>query len=122
VDGGVLTTKGYELVDFERIPKLDCPCGTARRGLMSEHSVPYSLHLTDISLNAKTHYHLNTTETYLFLECEQGACMELDGQYVQVHPLTAVVIHPGTRHRAVGRMRVAIIASPKFDPSDEWMD
>ncbi len=31
--------------------------------------------------------------------------------------------HPArTRHRAVGKMKVAIVAWPKFDPADEWFD
>jgi hypothetical protein len=34
----------------------------------------------------------------------------------------AIVIPPGTRHRAVGKIKVAIVASPKFDPADEWFD
>ena len=48
--------------------------------------------------------------------------MELDGVIVPVAPQSAIVIHPGTRHRAVGKMKVIIIASPKFDATDEWFD
>jgi mannose-6-phosphate isomerase-like protein (cupin superfamily) len=117
-----LHTQNYQIIDFHQLPPINCPCGTARRSLMSDASVPYSLHLTDISLDAKTHYHRQTTETYLFLECDADARLELDGEQIEVRPLTAVVIYPGTRHRAVGRMKVAIIASPKFDPNDEWLD
>lgn len=89
---------------------------------MADSAVPYSLHLTEISLDAKAHYHRQTTETYFFLECDEEARMELDGQQIKVRPNTAIVIYPGTKHRAVGKMTVAIIASPKFDPQDEWLD
>lgn len=94
----------------------------ARRGLMDIESVPYSLHITEISENAKAHYHKRITETYYILECEQEAKMELDGELFPIQEKSTIVIHPGTRHRAIGKMKVMIIASPKFDPSDEWLD
>ena len=34
--------------------------------------------------------------------------------------LLAVLIPPYTRHRAVGKMRVLVVAHPQFDPTDEW--
>ncbi|MBX3422811.1 MAG: cupin domain-containing protein [Pirellulaceae bacterium] len=112
----------FEFIDFAALPGVECPCGVARRGLMDQLQVPYSLHITDISKDARVHYHRQTTETYLFLACDQDAQMELDGRLLPVRPQTALVIYPGTRHRAVGTMRVAIIASPKFDESDEYFD
>jgi hypothetical protein len=33
-----------------------------------------------------------------------------------------VLIRPGVRHRAVGKMQVLIVVLPKFDASDEWFD
>ncbi len=89
---------------------------------MDSAAVPYSLHVTEISVDAKLHYHRRITETYFFLECDAGASMELDGEIVPVKPHTALVIPPGTKHRAVGKMKVIIIASPKFDPTDEWFE
>lgn len=62
------------------------------------------------------------TETYYFLECGPGAEMELDGNRVAVSPGMAVIIRPGVRHRALGRMKVLIFVLPKFDPEDEWFD
>lgn len=115
-------TQSFEFVDFGQLPAIACPCGSARRALMEVESVPYSLHVTEISADAKAHYHKRITETYFFLEVEPDAQIELDGQIFPVEPRTAVVIHPGTRHRAIGRMKVIIIASPKFDASDEWFD
>ena len=115
-------SESFEVVRFGRLPGIACPCGTARRGLMDVESVPYSLHITEISLAARAHYHKKTTETYFFLECEPQATMELNGESIPVEPHMAIVIHPGTRHRAVGEMKVVIIASPKFDTADEWLD
>ncbi len=89
---------------------------------MEVDSVPYSLHVTQIEARAQTHYHKRLTETYFILESEEGSYLELDGERVPVEPNKAFVIHPGTRHRAVGNMKVLIVASPKFDPSDEWFD
>ena len=113
---------GFKTVDFSQISPVECPCGQARRALQDEPRVPYSLHITEISADAKTHYHRSTTETYFILDCEEGSSLELDGQPVLVSPLSAVVVYPGTRHRAVGKMKVVIIATPKFDPLDEWLD
>lgn len=115
-------TNKYEFIDFSTIPGIECPCGTARRALLNEHRVPYSLHITEISLDARAHYHKSTSETYLILECDESAALELDGVTVPVRPNQAVAIFPGTRHRAVGKMKVAIIATPKFDCNDEWFD
>ncbi len=113
---------GYQVVDYNSLPGIPCPCGTARRGLMDVASVPYSLHVTQIEATAKTHYHKRLTETYFILECDSEAYLELNGERVPVVPYMAFAIHPGTRHRAVGKMKVLIVASPKFDPADEWFE
>jgi mannose-6-phosphate isomerase-like protein (cupin superfamily) len=110
------------VIDLTELPAVDCPCGTARRALATRDDFPGTLHLTEIAADARPHYHLEHTETYLVLECEADAAIELDGRTVPVRPLTAVVIPPGTRHRAVGVMRVAIICTPNFDPADEHFD
>ncbi|HVX15671.1 MAG TPA: cupin domain-containing protein [Pirellulales bacterium] len=112
----------WELVDFDDVPGVACPCGTARRAFADVADFPATVHRTEISADAQTHYHLRLTETYYFLECEPGAAMELDGLSVSVRPGMAVVIRPGVRHRAVGRMQVLIFVLPKFDPEDEWFD
>jgi mannose-6-phosphate isomerase-like protein (cupin superfamily) len=83
---------------------------------------PGTVHVTDISADAVTHYHKTLTETYYFLECNDGAAMELNGERINVQPGRCIVIPPGVRHRAVGQMKVLIIALPNFDPNDEWFD
>lgn len=112
----------YQVIAFEDLPPIECPCGIARRGLLDVPSVPYSLHVTEISAIARSHYHKATTETYFVLDCDADAALELDGERISIRQQSAIVIHPGTRHRAIGTMRIMLIASPKFDPLDEWFD
>lgn len=113
---------GYELVDFTDLPKVPCPCGQARRAFAEVEDFPATIHVTEISANARLHYHKQLTETYYFLECGPGAKMQLDDQLIGVRPGVCLVIRPGTRHRAVGEMKVLIVVCPKFDPEDEWFD
>jgi len=116
------TTPRYRIVDFNNLPGVACPCGTARRAFGDAPEFPGTLHVTEIKLAAELHYHKRITETYYFLECEPGAQMQLDEDLVPVKPGMSILIPPNVRHRAVGRMRVIIIAIPKFDPHDEWFD
>ena len=37
-------------------------------------------------------------------------------------PGVAILIPPGVRHRAVGRMTILNVVVPPFDPADEWFD
>jgi mannose-6-phosphate isomerase-like protein (cupin superfamily) len=113
---------GYLIVDFDDVEPVDCPCGSARRAFADLADFPATVHRTEISETARAHYHKRLTETYYFLECEPGAQMELDGEALAVRPGMCVLIRPGVRHRAVGRMKVLIISLPKFDPADEWFD
>jgi mannose-6-phosphate isomerase-like protein (cupin superfamily) len=48
--------------------------------------------------------------------------MQLDDESIPVRPGMCIMIRPGTRHRAVGRMKVLILVLPKFDEGDEWFD
>lgn len=114
--------RGYELVDYSRLPGTPCPCGTARRGFADVPDFPATVHVTEIAEEARLHYHRQLTETYFFLECGPDAAMQLDDERVPVQPGMAIMIRPGTRHRALGRMRVVIFVLPKFDPADEWFD
>lgn len=112
----------YELADFANIPGVPCPCGTARRALADVPDYPGTIHVTEISADAKLHYHRRLTETYYFLDCAADAAMQLNEERIQVKPGMCVMIRPGTRHRAIGKMKVLIVCLPKFDPHDEWFD
>lgn len=113
---------GYELVDFTELPKVTCPCGQARRAFADVADYPGTIHVTEISADARLHYHKRLTETYYILECGPDARMQLDDQFLAVRPGSCLMIRPGTRHRAVGKMKVLIVVYPKFDPEDEWFD
>ena len=109
----------YRIADFDAIEPVKCPCGMARRAFAEVADFPGTVHRTEITENAKPHYHQHLTETYYILECGPDAQMQLDGELVSVQPGSCVLIPPGTVHRAVGRMTVLIFVLPKFDPSDE---
>jgi mannose-6-phosphate isomerase-like protein (cupin superfamily) len=117
-----VTRGGFEVVDFNEIVAVPCPCGSARRAFADVDDLPATVHVTDISADAQLHYHKQLTETYYFLECEPGARMQLDDQFIEVRPGMSIMIRPGTRHRALGEMKVLIVVFPKFDPADEWFD
>jgi mannose-6-phosphate isomerase-like protein (cupin superfamily) len=112
----------WQLVQFDEIPPTACPCGDARRALADVAELPLTIHRTEISSDARLHYHRALTETYYILSCQNDARMELDGEVVAVQPGTCIMIPPLVRHRAIGRMSVLIVVYPKFDPADEWFD
>ena len=116
------TSPRYEVADFARIEPVPCPCGMARRAFGEVEDFPGTIHVTEISTDARTHYHRRLTETYYFLECQPGAKMQLDDEVIDVRPGLCVMIRPGVPHRALGKMKVLIVVLPKFDPTDEWFD
>ncbi len=109
----------YELVDFSEIESVACPCGQAKRAFTDTSDFPGTVHVTEISSEAKSHYHKQHSEVYYFLECDSDAKMELNGEIIKVKPGQCVYIRPSTMHRAIGKMKVLIISTPKFDPLDE---
>lgn len=111
-----------QVVDLASLEGVACPCGVARRAFAERSDFPATVHLTEISTTARTHYHRRATETYVVLECGPGAAIELDGVSHAVHPGVAILIPPLVRHRAVGEMKVIIFCLPKFDSSDEYFD
>ena len=116
------SVRRWKHVDFADIEGVQCPCGTAWRGLTEVVEFPGTVHITEISENAQRHYHKTLTETYFFLKCEDDAQMELDGEVIPIREHQCIVIPPGTRHCAMGRMTVLIIVLPKFDPADDWYE
>lgn len=110
----------FALAQLDTLPGVDCPCGRARRAFADLPGAPASIHLTDIHADARVHYHRRMTEIYVVLAGEGE--IELDGQRFPLRPLTAVLIPPGCRHRAIGRLRILNIPIPAFDPADEWYD
>jgi len=112
----------WKIVDFAKIAGVACPCGTARRAFSDVADFPATVHQTEISENARVHYHRRLTEVYYILECQPDAEMQLDDSRVPLEPGRCILIPPGVRHRAIGKMKVLVIVLPKFDPADEWFD
>lgn len=115
-------TTRYSVADFSQIEGVPCPCGTARRAFADVPEFPGTLHVTSIKEDAQRHYHREHTETYYVLECGEDAVMEVDDDRLPLKPGMAIVIPPGVRHRAIGKMKVLIVCMPEFDPADERFD
>lgn len=113
----------FIVTDMARLPGRMCPCGISRRAFVRKDNRACTVHLVKIRKDAEAHYHRRLTEVYYFLE-GRGA-IELNGRRYRVKPGMAVLIRPGTRHRAVsgGRpMKILNIVVPGHDPRDELFD
>ena len=110
----------YEIAHFDSIESVSCPCGTSQRAFMGPDNEVASCHITHVTEDSRTHYHKKMTEIYFVLEGE--GTIELDGERFPLRPMTAVMIKPGCRHRAVGNLKIINVPVPKFDPEDEWFD
>lgn len=115
-----MSEKRYHLVDFPDLDPVECCCGTTRRAFVDLDDAPASAHYLEVKDEPTTHYHKKTTEIYLVLEGE--GFLELDGEMVPVKPLSAVMIRPGCRHRAVGKLKVVNLPIPKHDDDDFFYD
>lgn len=111
-----------DVVDLGSLAPVPCPCGQARRAFGDRPGSAISLHVVDIEREAELHHHDHHTEVYYVLDCESGACIELDGVRHPLQPGRAVYISPGVRHRAIGRMQILNIVAPPFDANDEHLD
>ena len=110
----------FEVAHFDEIEPVKCPCGFAKRAFALPDNTTATMHVVEIREDALVHYHKTHTEIYLVLE--GTGHMELDGQKVPVRPFSTILIKPGCRHRAVGRLRIVNVCIPPFDPADEWFD
>lgn len=113
-------TPRFIIEDLNAIDSQRCPCGLTRRAFSRPDNFTATLHLLDVSVDAQTHYHKRMTEIYLILE--GTGHIELDGQLFAVRPMMTVMIKPGCRHRAIGRLKIINIPIPAFDPGDEYFD
>jgi mannose-6-phosphate isomerase-like protein (cupin superfamily) len=112
--------QNYMITQLDAVPAVPCPCGQSRRGFATPDNPLATIHLVDISIDARTHYHKQMTEIYLVLEGE--GFMELDGERIAAKPMMSIFIKPGCRHRLVGKFKIVNVAIPAFDPRDEWFD
>ncbi len=112
--------KLYSIANLEEIETTPCPCGTSRRAFTDDPDQIASIHMVDIKVDSEVHYHKRLTEIYLVLEGEGR--IELDGDAFPIKKGTTIMIKPGCRHRAVGKLKIINIPIPAFDPEDEWFD
>ena len=112
--------KKYRVNHFEELETFNCPCGTTRRAFIDDPDKIASIHMVDIKKDSELHYHKKMTEIYLILEGEGH--MELDGELIHVRKDSTILIKPGCRHRAIGKMKIVNIPVPAFDPNDEYFD
>ena len=110
----------YVAEHFDEIDVVSCPCGYAQRAFAGGDNDTATVHVVEITADSKVHYHKAHTEIYTILD-GQGH-IELDGHSVHVKPMSTVMIKPGCRHRAVGRLRLLNVCIPPFDPADEYFD
>ncbi|MEV1147671.1 cupin domain-containing protein [Micromonospora sp. NPDC049799] len=109
----------HAIVQLDELPTKRCSCGTTRRGFIDESGGQASVHLLQIQ-DAVTHYHRVATEYYIVLEGEGE--VELDGVRHPARPMSAFLIKPGCRHRAIGDLKVLLVALPAADDTDEYFD
>jgi len=112
--------KNYMVAQLNEITPVVCPCGDSRRAFASPDNPVATIHLTSIKTDSQVHYHKKLTEIYLVLE--GTGHMELDGDKVAIKPMSTILIKPGCRHRAVGKLKIVVVPIPAFDPNDEWFD
>jgi mannose-6-phosphate isomerase-like protein (cupin superfamily) len=113
-------SKNYSSTHLNDIAPVKCPCGFSKRAFATPDNQVATIHLVDIQEDARTHYHKKLTEIYLILEGE--GFMELDGKLHPVKPMSTILIKPGCRHRAIGKLKIINVPVPAFDPADEWFD
>ncbi len=96
----------------------------SRRAFTDDPDQIASLHVVEITEDARTHYHKRLTEIYYILD--GSGQMEFDGELYAVQAGDSILIKPGCRHRAIPEpgtaLRVLNIPVPAFDPDDEWFD
>ena len=115
-----IDSQRFQVVDMNDVTAVPCPCGMSKRAFTEDPDQTASFHVVDISVDSKTHYHKKLTEIYYILE--GAGHMELDGQLFDVTEGAAILIKPGCRHRAIGKMKIMNVPIPAFDPEDEWFD
>lgn len=111
-----------QMISLSEIEAVACPCGWAQRAFGHDAGTSVSVHYTQITQAARTHYHREHHEIYVVLDHAAHATIELNGQSYPLTKLLAISIPPLVRHRIVGEATIINIVSPPFDPADEWFD
>jgi len=101
------------------VEPVDCPCGKSTRILSRNDNPAISFHYTETK-DAKNHYHKKTAEIYFILE--GTGQMFLGEDLIELKPGLCIHIPPVVRHRVIGNIKTLVIATPAFDPEDEFFD
>jgi mannose-6-phosphate isomerase-like protein (cupin superfamily) len=112
------TQAAYRILRLSSLEPVHCLCGWSHR-LISQPDRP-SFHVVDIDAEARKHYHRTMTEFYYILDGEGS--MELNDDVVPVAVGDLIELPPGVRHRALGKLRVLVVALPGFNRQDEHFD
>lgn len=115
-----MTEKRFKIVDTQTLDAQPCPCGSAKRAFIDDPDKIASLHVVNVKEDSRTHYHKRMTEIYYVLE--GNGQIELDGLRFDISPGTSILIKPGCRHRAIGKLKILNVPIPAFDANDEWFD
>jgi mannose-6-phosphate isomerase-like protein (cupin superfamily) len=109
----------FAVAQLDEITPKRCSCGTTRRAFVDESAGDVSVHLLDVH-DAITHHHRVATEVYVVLEGEGE--VELDGVRHPARPMSAFLIRPGCRHRAIGDLKTLVVCLPAANDADEYFD
>ncbi len=112
--------KRYFIADLTEIIPVPCPCGMTSRAFIAESGNRTSFHVVDIKKDAEKHYHKNHLEIYYVLE--GTGWIEVDDETIPLSPGKAVLIQEFCRHKAIGKLKIANVSFPAYDPEDEWFD
>jgi mannose-6-phosphate isomerase-like protein (cupin superfamily) len=112
-------TDRHAAAQLDEIAPRRCSCGTTRRAFGAESGGVASVHLLQVD-EALAHYHKVATEVYVILDGEGE--VELDGVRYPARPMSAFLIRPGCRHRAIGDLRALVVCLPAADDTDEYFD
>ncbi|MEH0937029.1 cupin domain-containing protein [Micromonospora psammae] len=104
---------------LDELPPHRCSCGTTRRAFVDESAGAVSVHLLQVQ-QATTHFHKVATEVYVILDGTGE--VELNGVRHEARPMSAFLIPPGTRHRAIGDLTALVVCLPAADDTDEYFD
>ena len=112
--------KRYKVADFDTISLVDCRCGSTKRAFLDDHDKTATFHIVGISKDNRKHYHKKTTKIFYVLEGD--GILELDDDEITLKKGTCIMVKPGCKHRAVGKLKLFNLPIPAFDEDDEWFD
>jgi mannose-6-phosphate isomerase-like protein (cupin superfamily) len=109
----------HAVAQLDDIAPKRCSCGTTRRAFVEESDGLASVHLLHVE-DAVSHHHRVATELYVILDGEGE--VELDGVRHPARPMSAFLIKPGCRHRAIGDLKALVVCLPAANDADEYFD